>query len=168
MVRAPCRERCANKSCAPQFRHRGCGGRLAAGDAPSARARCAEVASRNRLATRLDQLAALQSDFNSAAATDDDKRAHQIARLQIIFGNSFVLLPQFSVGDAAELEQALADSAKIQDDDALAVVTWFQRASRVREGGAARRVAFVTLTRWAASAKLRIEQLPYGDDRGVG
>lgn len=144
----------------------------AVGDAPPARAALlpqgASVA--KELATRLDQLAALQSDFNSPAATDDDKRAHQIARLQIIFGNSFVVLPQFSVGDAAELEQALADSAKIQDDDALAVVTWFQRASRVREG-----VARLDASLRYAEAlggeqlNLRIAQLPYrADDRWVG
>lgn len=80
------------------------------------------------------------------------------------------MLPRFSVGNAVELEKALADSVKVQDNDALAVTTWFQRASRVREG-----VARLDASLRYAEAlgverlNLRVAQLPYHqNDRWVG
>lgn len=123
------------------------------------------------LAQRLDQLTTLQTDFKPNAATDDDKRGHHIARLQITFGNFFVVLPHFSVGNATELEKALADSARIQDNDALAVAAWFQRASRVREGMARldASIRYAEALETGEQLNLRIAQLPFREnDRWVG
>lgn len=123
------------------------------------------------LAQRLDQLVSLQRDFKPDAATDDDKRSHHIARLHLTFGDSFVVLPHFSVGNQAELEKALADSALIQDNEALAVAAWFQRASRVREGVARldASIRYAEALETGERLNLRIAQLPYREnDRWVG
>jgi hypothetical protein len=45
------------------------------------------------------------------------KRDFALARLRIVFGKSFVVLPRFTAANAAELEKALADSAKVQRFD---------------------------------------------------
>ncbi len=65
---------------------------------------------------------------------NDQKQKNQEARLRAVFGDAFVVLPRFRASNAGELNDALASSTAIQDNDALAVVTWFQRASRVRAG----------------------------------
>ena len=119
---------------------------------------------------RVSQLTTLTTSFTPLAATDDEKRNHHLARLRAIFGDSFVVLPRFSVGNAVELEKALADSTKVQDNDALAVTTWFQRASRVREG-MARLDALLCYAEALGLERLnlRIAQLPYQEnDRWVG
>jgi len=80
-------------------------------------------------------------------------------------------LPRFSADNGPELEKALADSLQLQANDPLAVVTWFQRVSRVREG--VERLDFSL--RYAevlgngAQLSLKIAQLPYRkEDRWVG
>ena len=123
------------------------------------------------LAQRVERLAALATGFNAATATDDDRHRQQLDRLHATFGNSFVVLPRFTVDNSAELEQALAASAGIQDNDSLAVVTWFQRSARVREGvmrlDDALRYAEALET--GERLSLGIAQLPHRDnDRWVG
>jgi len=123
------------------------------------------------LAQRLDRLTTLEANFNASSGTVDDKRDQQLARLRSIFGNPFVVLPQFSVANATDLERALADSAKVQDNDALTVITWFQRASRVREGVARfdASVRYAEALETGEQLNLRIAQLPYREsDRWVG
>jgi hypothetical protein len=122
------------------------------------------------LSRRIDQLAAAEANFKPDA-TDDEVRSHHVARLRVTFGDSFVVLPRFTVSNATELEKALADSAKIQGNDALAVVTWFQRASRVREGVARldASIRYAEALETGEQLNLRIAQLPYReDDRWVG
>jgi len=118
------------------------------------------------LAQRSDQLAALKASVQSDTATDDEKLKQQIDRLHIIFGNSFVVMPQFSAGNATELEKALADSTKVQDNDPLAVVTWFQRANRVREGVARldASMRYAEALETGERLSLRIAQLPYAEN----
>jgi hypothetical protein len=123
------------------------------------------------LAQRLDRLTTLEANVNASSGTVDDKRDQQLARLRSIFGNSFVVLPQFSVANATDLERALADSAKVQDNDALTVITWFQRASRVREGVARfdASIRYAEALETGEQLNLRIAQLPYREgDRWVG
>jgi len=93
-----------------------------------------------------------------------------LARLRATFGKSFVVLPKFTAANALELEKALADSVKIQDNDSLAAATWFQRASRVRDGVSRLDASL----RYAESLEtgerlsLRVAQLPYQtNDRWV-
>lgn len=126
------------------------------------------------LLQRVDDLDKLERNFNAdnaANAQDGDNTAHQVDRLRAIFGNSFVVLPRFSAANAPELEKALADSSQIQANDPLAVVTWFQRVRRVREG--VERLDFSL--RYAevlgngTQLSLKIAQLPYRkEDRWVG
>jgi hypothetical protein len=122
------------------------------------------------LAQRADQLTTLRTGFTAATATADEQRDHQLARLRTVFGSSFVVLPRFTAANALELEQALADSTKVQDDDPLAATTWLLRASRVRDGIA----RFDAALRYAETLEtgerlsLRVAQLPYQpDDRWV-
>jgi hypothetical protein len=128
----------------------------------------------SELLKRVDDLDKLEKNFNAENATnaqDGEKAAHEVDRLRAVFGNSFVVLPRFSAANAPELERALADSSQIQANDPLAVVTWFQRVSRVREG--VERLDFSL--RYAevlgngAQLSLKIAQLPYRkEDRWVG
>jgi hypothetical protein len=123
------------------------------------------------LSERVEQITALNAGFNSAAATEIEKRDHHIARLRIIFGESFVVLPHFSVASPNNLERALADSVKIQDNDPLAVVTWFERVSRVREGVGRLNASlgYSDALETGERLNLKIAQLPYNeDDRWVG
>jgi hypothetical protein len=109
--------------------------------------------------------------FNPAGASDQDKCDHQLARLRASFGDSFVVLPRFSAKNAAELQVALADSTRTQGDDPLAVVSWFQRASRVREGVARLDAAirYAEALEAGEHLSLRVAQLPYrAEDLWVG
>jgi len=122
------------------------------------------------LAQRIEQLAAVETNFKPDA-TDDELCKHHLARFRATFGDSFVVLPQFTVGNAADLERALTDSAKIQENDALEVVTWFQRASRVREGVARLNasIQYSEALETGEQLNLRIAQLPHSEnDRWVG
>jgi hypothetical protein len=122
------------------------------------------------LGQRIDQLAAVETNIKPDA-TDDEVRKHHLARIRVAFGDSFVVLPRFTVGNSTELEKALTDSAKIQDNDALEIVTWFQRASRVREGVARLNasIQYAEALGTGEQLNLRVAQLPYSeDDRWVG
>ncbi|WP_017302044.1 hypothetical protein [Nodosilinea nodulosa] len=125
----------------------------------------------NALAQRLTQLAALQTSSPAAIASPTEQRDHQISRLRITFGPAFVALPRFTPDNAAELAQALADSPAIQANDPLAVVTWFQRAARVRDGLARLNIAllYAEAVGTGETLNLAIAQLPYQPrDRWVG
>ena len=123
------------------------------------------------LAQRVEQLTALATGFNARTATVEEKRDYALARLRIVFGKAFVVLPRFTAANAAELENALADSAKVQDGDRLAATTWFQRMARVRDG-VARLNAMLNYSEALNTGekfKLIIAQLPYdANDRWVG
>ncbi len=86
------------------------------------------------LAQRVAQLKALAAGFNASTATAEEKRNNALARLAIVFGKAFVVLPRFTAANIAELQKALNDSEKVQDGDPLASTTWFLRMARVREG----------------------------------
>src|SRR6185369_3244200 len=62
---------------------------------------------------RVDQLKALIAGFNASTSTVEARREHALARLHIVFGQPFVLLPRFVAPNAAELQKALADSTKV-------------------------------------------------------
>lgn len=123
------------------------------------------------LAQRVEQLVALATGFNAGTATLEDKRDYALARLHIVFGKAFVVLPRFTTASAAELEKALADSTKVQDGNPLASTTWFQRMARVRDGVARLNATlnYSEAVNTGEKLKLSIAQLPYSDpDRWVG
>ncbi len=123
------------------------------------------------LAQRVAQLTVLPTDPNPNAATVEQRRDHAMARLRLVFGKMFVVLPRFTSVNGAELEQALADSAKIQGGDPLVSTTWFQRMARVREGVARLHavLSYSEALKTGEKLKLTIAQLPYNaNDRWVG
>lgn len=145
----------------------------AAGDSPVDRhTLLAQAGSiQKELVRRVEQLTALATGVHAATATGEDTRDYALARLRIVFGKAFVVLPRFSASNAAELEKALADSAKVQGGDPLAATTWFQRIARVRDGVARLNATlnYSEALNTGEKLKLTIGQLPYdANDRWVG
>ena len=144
-----------------------------AGDAPADRELLTIQAGsiRKELAQRKAQLEQLDSTFNTTTATPEQKRDHALARLRIVFGKAFVVLPRFVASNAAELKQALANSTKLQDNDPLAATTWFQRVARVRDGANRLNAAlsYAEAVDSGEKLKLTVAQLPHdATDRWVG
>jgi hypothetical protein len=108
----------------------------AAGSSPSDRETLLAQAGsiQKEIVQRVEQLDALGGSFDASAATAETRRDHAMARLRIVFGKAFIVLPRFQASNATELEKALAGSTRLQDGDPLTAVTWFQRMARVREG----------------------------------
>jgi hypothetical protein len=144
----------------------------AAGDLPADRQILLTQAGsiKKELAQRVERLTALATGFNAGTATVEERRDHALARLRIVFGKAFVVLARFTPANAVELEQALADSAKVQGGDPVVSTTWFQRMARVREGVARLHAALNYSEALKTGDKLRltIAQLPYdANDRWV-
>jgi hypothetical protein len=145
----------------------------AAGDLPADRETLLTQASsiQKELAQRVKQLDAVTIGFKADSATEEDKRDHALARLRIIFGKAFIVLPRFTAANAEELQKALADSTKVQDGDPLASTTWFQRMARVRDGVARLNATlnYSEILNTGEKLKLTIAQLPYeANDHWVG
>lgn len=107
----------------------------------------------------------------SGTLADQQRLDRALANLRAIFGRQFVVLPRFQATNAADLEQALADSTAVQDGDPLAATVWLQRASRVREGAGRLRDALLYAEALGSAERLdlRVAQLPYQPhDRWVG
>jgi hypothetical protein len=122
-------------------------------------------------AQRVGQLTALATGFDAGSATIDQRLDHVLARLRIVFGKAFVVLPRFTPANADELEKALADSEKLQDGDPFTSITWFQRMARMRDGAARLHCAlnYAEAIKTGEKLNLTIAQLPYETgDRWVG
>jgi len=116
----------------------------------------------------LDQLAA---GFDRSTATSDASSAHDIARLQAIFGTSFVVLPALAASVAADVPQLWANSSALQGGDTLASTRWMQRAARVRAGVARLDTALMYAESLAGKPLLHLDvaQLPaVANDRWAG
>jgi len=121
------------------------------------------------LSQRVEQLNALGT--SSGTATVEDKRDNAMARLRIVFGKSFIVLPRFKPANAAELKKALANSTNLQDGDPFSASTWFQRMARVRDGAGRLNAAlnYSEALNTGEKLKLTIAQLPFdAEDRWVG
>ncbi|HSB08703.1 MAG TPA: hypothetical protein VLM38_04290, partial [Blastocatellia bacterium] len=145
----------------------------AAGNSPADRQTLfAQAASiQKEIAQRVDQLNALIAAFNASTATIEERRNHAIARLRIVFGKQFVVLPRFTAPNAVELAKALANSSKVQNGDPLASSTWLQRMSRVRAGVSRLNasISYAEALNAGEKLKLNIAQLPFAaDERWVG
>ncbi|HEX6731781.1 MAG TPA: hypothetical protein VF074_17275, partial [Pyrinomonadaceae bacterium] len=140
----------------------------AAGDSPSDRQVLLTQASsiQKELNQRVEQMDKLGANFNATTATTEDAYKHAVARLQLVFGKGFIVLPRFKPTNVEELEKALAASDKIQGDDPLVSITWFQRMARVREGIARLNAAlnYSEALNTGEKLKLTIVQLPLGED----
>jgi len=123
------------------------------------------------IAERVSQLTALATGFKADLATPEERRDYALARLRIVFGRGFLVLPRFTATNAAELEKALGDSAKLQGGDVLASATWFQRMARVRDGVARLNATLIysDALNTGEELNLTIAQIPYDrDDRWAG
>ena len=113
---------------------------------------------------RIEQLTGLSA--LGPSATPDEGRDRQVERMRTAFGKAFVVLPRFAAGNTDELAKAFGDSNKVQDNDPLAVVTWFQRSSRVRDGIArlAASLRYAEALNTGENLKLTVGQLPHKPD----
>lgn len=91
-------------------------------------AAAAELKSRT---SGLDKLAA---GFDRTGASANELRDHDVARLQLIFGKSFQVLPVLAADAAASWPMLWENSLSLQEGDPLTSIRWFQRAARVRPG----------------------------------
>ena len=145
----------------------------AAGDAPAERQILLLQAGSvlKELAQRVEQLTARASGFDSGAATLEARGDEALARLRIVFGKAFVVLPRFAAVNAEELQKALANSTKLQGGDPFAATTWLHRMARVREGVARLHGAlnYAEALKTGEKLKLTLAQLPHdADERWVG
>lgn len=155
------------------------------GDMPEARATLVgqarsvekEVTRRlERIAKSEQSFAQSDAEFDHAKATPEARRNREIARrdhdverLHHVFGDDFPVLPRITLANAGVLDRAFADN-RLAGDDPFAVVTWFQRITRVREGAARFDAAMMYAEALEAGATLqfKVGQLPYKEsDRWV-
>jgi len=115
------------------------------------------------LKARAAKLDALAAGFNRTGAAPDTLRDHDIARLKTIFGDSFLVLPALSSALVTAWPQLWANSAALQQGDALSSVRWLQRASRVHAGAARLDMALLCAEALAGGslAHLDVAQLPF-------
>src|SRR5262249_33923835 len=110
---------------------------------------------------RLDRLATLSA---MPPATEVRARRDQfLERIRAVFGASFVAMPLFTCGHAAELAAALAASTQVQGGDPLASHSWFMRAARVRDAVArlAAPLNGAEVLNIGERLNLRVAQLPF-------
>lgn len=129
------------------------------------------TAAREELAARAAKLDALAAGFTQTGASADALRSQDTARLQAIFGTSFMVLPSFAPAAAAAWPQLWANSAALQAGDALAATRWLQRASRVHPGAARLYTALLYAETLAGHslANFDVAQVPFATgDRWLG
>jgi hypothetical protein len=102
----------------------------------------------------------------AAAGADAVQRARvAVQKLAAVFGAGFVALPRFTAASGAELKASLEATEALQGGDPLAVLPWFARMQRVREGvarlGASLHAA--EATRAGERMNLAVAQLPHAD-----
>jgi hypothetical protein len=117
---------------------------------------------------RVDAFAAIVA----AAGADPVQRANTATqRLAAVFGAGFVALPRFTSPAGAEMQRSLAATAALQGQDPLAVVPWFARMQRVREGVARLSASLHAAEATAAGERVNlvVAQLPHDDQaRWIG
>ena len=98
-------------------------------------------------------------------------RDHDLARLGLIVGPGFPILPRFAPADPGELAQAFAASQEVQGGDPLQALQWLQRMTRVRPGAASLADAFLYADALNGTdlLNLQVGQLPFQTgDRWIG
>jgi hypothetical protein len=120
---------------------------------------------------QMERESALEAEFDRATATPAEQREHDLARLALVFGPDFPVLPRFTPDVPGELAQAFAASQQVQGGDPQQVVQWLQRMTRVRPGATAFGDAFMYADALSGTDRLTLQvgQLPFqADDRWIG
>lgn len=114
------------------------------------------------LTARVTQLTAFDAGFSRVGAAETALRDHDVGRLQIIFGQSFPVVPCLTSAFAATLGPMFAASGTLVSDGPLAPVTWLMRSARVRAGAGRLAEAMVHAEALASSAPQTpvVAQLP--------
>lgn len=119
--------------------------------------------------------ARLASAPRASDAADPDADV-ELERIEAVFEESFTVLAPFSPTNATELGSALSASASetLQNDDPMAVETWFRRNSSVRDGPETLGRTFTSTEAIGSPAatfdagqtgpRFRVGQLPYEVD----
>ncbi|WP_158931675.1 hypothetical protein [Acidisphaera sp. S103] len=84
------------------------------------------------LNARIAALNTLAAGFTRTGASTDAQRDFDVARLNTVFGQSFLVLPTLDATLAAQWPQLWSNSLALQSGDALASLTWLQRLARIR------------------------------------
>ena len=111
-------------------------------------------------------LAELDRRTAAVAAASSDS-----ARVAAVLGTGFRLLPRVRAAAGGELVTSLGASTELQGGDALAAVTWLQRAAHVRDGVGRLETAllYAEATGSPQPLRLRVAQLPRrAGDRWAG
>jgi hypothetical protein len=100
----------------------------------------------------------------------EEKQAHDLALLQLVFGKDFLVLPTIKLLNSNELANSFAASNILQGNDPLAAVSWFQRVARVREAVARlERVLLYAEALGGDALRFQVGQLPFKqNDRWIG
>ena len=132
-------------------------------------------------AARLARVDAIDAVYNQRVAdlakatpaakpSPSETRDYHLSRLGEIFGPSMRFLAPFVAVNAGDVQSSLAASAALQGDNPLEVMTWFQRAARVREGAGRLHTSLLFAEALSGtSLGLTVAQLPHvPNDRWVG
>ncbi len=119
---------------------------------------------------QIAQLAALEAGFDRTGAAETVLRDHDLARLALVFGDSFCVVPALTTAAAATLGPLFAQSTALLAGDLTAPATYVARASRVRSGVAAltEPLLYAEALDAGASFAFEVAQLPAGATRWAG
>lgn len=136
-------------------------------DQPARQSLLAQAAAiEGEMRRRLELIVALEAAFDRASAEPAQQRDHDLARLRLVFGESFRLLPRFTPANPGELAQAFAASAALQGGDPLQAAAWLQRLARVRPDTAALDDVYLYADALGGTSllDLRVAQLPFQEN----
>ena len=136
---------------------------MASGDrvGDATKQRCSGVAAWRALVPADACSRELRPRLGAAADADDDR-----ARIAAALGDGFHVLPRLSL--PADVAASFAASTALQGGDAMASVTWLQRAAHVREGASRleQTLLCAEAARQSRALSLHVGQLPHiADDR---
>ena len=92
------------------------------------------IAVRDETAKRAGQLRQAIAGVDRAQLGPADRLELENARVAIVLGKTFRVVPRFAPRNAAELNPTLAAADALLGGDRLAPLTWIQRMARVRSG----------------------------------
>jgi hypothetical protein len=106
------------------------------------------------LDSRAAQAASFEASFVRTGASMAALRDHDVQRMRIVFGPSFVVVPRFTAAATAMIAPLFAQSATLLQNRPIDAATWFARVSRVRPGAARLADAMLHAESLSAGAKL--------------
>jgi hypothetical protein len=117
---------------------------------------------RVELDTRFARLAALEVGFSRSTAAPTAARDHDVARLRVIFGEGFSVVPCLTAAASGILPTLFAGSDALLQNRPLDAVTWLSRCARVRPGASRLEDAMLYAEALNSGARLELSvaQLP--------